>query len=1384
MQNKLIFVNNLPQRMGIWIANLILSIILIISANVTSFSILNKPFALVTWGCVAFGAVFGVLMGLWRRKCVKTGSIINNKRLLLSFCFDIAILSQIVAGTTQALASLQLTPTYPYHTYLRLDNTPGLGPIYLILASLLALIVTWLAINWNDLGRGWACLLGAGLYSSTLFMHSFGKLEVGHVYGTVFGLALLVVSVLMQDQLHLKKTLNRSGLSPFSLWSLLFLGCLALSIIYSPTYSQSMSYWLRMATLISLTLVLTIYICDQIHCRLVAWAIVIIAGLFPIIFAVLKLISLMMKFGLFDAILYRWNPNEFGSWNVVARSVLCVTPLTFSLLFDLRKRAFMSHTKLNVLRFILGIGLFGSIFVLFYGRSWEGFFSWLIALGAYIIMIQKERIRGLWISWPSKIRWIITGGLFIVCLGGIAGALILASTVNIYSFNGRLLHWQGAIRVWEAYPWLGNGLGNNSIYTPYANQVVIPVETQMTRDNPLLMLSTNVRALITHSHNIVLEFGAGSGIIGVCGFVGLVYIISYKGLHALTTSRGFLRSGIAACLAGIWGELVWGMLDVLWVTPPFFSFPIWGLIGLLGMFILLAKKQKAEDFVLNEHPGMLFGPRLKHHPRIIATCMNASHYIYRVGTYQLLLIVVAVLISLIPSFASYFYAAGYVAFQEQRWSEAASNFLTSLYVFQMDDHTYEMLAKSELEMGNYQQVKIALERADHLKQNYSPYLNQMGWVAWQTGNVDEAVNYFKKAIQEDPNEAWQTGLHADLGLAYAHQGRYDDAILMFKESIELNPKNVTASYWRKIQHLDGSLDVVLDPVYIQGTFQELDLRILQHLGVSNITSRQLGYYDLTNNPISLLTVLDSIRADYESASRYDHPRASILLAVLAEASKLVGLNQFAESAYLEFQRNYPSSAYGFRDLGTYYYSLQRFKEAQVMFEKALSVSPDDYGSRYSLALVYFSQGDWDKTQVEINNIKAISKMTIFNSQMFSPDLYALQARLYDALGEIDHATDTWLKLAYIRGTPSDFLQIAGEYQQKKENIKRMEYCRNATESLFRAWTPSLSSELWSIGLCWEKSINGQSSLPDFSKLKPRQPFLYQIIIGHIYFVQGKFESALIAYNNAASMRPDISGPHYFLGETYKMLGQYTLAESEYLQAFSIDPLESLPLAALAQMQWDQGNRPEALESYRAVVAATPGWGPAHLKLGNALLAMGNRTEASVHYQLARIVDRDFREGEIFDFVSKFAESNIQAPGENYIRADYLTINDEQRRGLFMHPDSRAVYTVDLRTFKSPKGLNLNFDLAMLQDSWVLEGDGVTFNIYVTESQKEDLLFSEYIDPKHNYEDQKWNTRFIDLSQYAGKEISITFQTTCGPAKDCRYDWAGWGNPYIETVQLP
>jgi tetratricopeptide (TPR) repeat protein len=574
---------------------------------------------------------------------------------------------------------------------------------------------------------------------------------------------------------------------------------------------------------------------------------------------------------------------------------------------------------------------------------------------------------------------------------------------------------------------------------------------------------------------------------------------------------------------------------------------------------------------------------------------------------------------------------------------------------------------------------------------------------------------------------------------------------------------------------------VLDPGYLHGASPELDKRIQAQLGAANVTERLFGHDDLTEIPISLSTVLDAIEADYQLARSEKSRQAPLFLAALADAARAAGLVGRAERAYLEFQSIQPDSAYGFRDIGTLYRDQGHLVEAQTMLERAVQISPRDVASRFNLMLVYLDQGMWVEAEQELDVIFKQSLITPFRSRLFDPDLYVARATIYLAQGDLAQALSARRQVAVIRGLPDDYLTLADLYRQLDQPQQATEQCTKAAVALFGTWPRPLDPQLWDIGVCLAEA---KGDLPKaITALSRGHPLVGNVLLGHVYRARGQLDEARAAYQRAADARTDEGAPHYFLGETYQALGQAEKAGAAYRQAVQLDPLESLPLLALGKMQWGQGEREAALGSLQAAVEVTPGWGPAQVALGNALLAMDDREGAGRHYRLAQVADGDVHEGLIYDLAAHLAEAKIQSPGPDYVRNDHFTVNGDQRRVIFMHPDARVSYRLALpATHAMPGrtvgGLSLAFDVATAPESWGQPGDGVAFAVSVESSGGTEQVFSTYIDPKGNEADQDWHAYAVDLSAYAGQTVTLVFETGSGPLGDGRFDWAGWGRPRL------
>lgn len=79
-------------------------------------------------------------------------------------------------------------------------------------------------------------------------------------------------------------------------------------------------------------------------------------------------------------------------------------------------------------------------------------------------------------------------------------------------------------------------------------------------------------------------------------------------------------------------------------------------------------------------------------------------------------------------------------------------------------------------------------------------LNSFGTETARKGNLDDAIEYYKRALELDPEN---TKVHNNIGVAYAKKGMLDEAVSSFSTALKIEPDNVDAR-----NNLDKALDLI------------------------------------------------------------------------------------------------------------------------------------------------------------------------------------------------------------------------------------------------------------------------------------------------------------------------------------------------------------------------------------------------------------------------------------------------------------------------------------------------------------------------------------------------------------------------------------------------
>ncbi len=135
------------------------------------------------------------------------------------------------------------------------------------------------------------------------------------------------------------------------------------------------------------------------------------------------------------------------------------------------------------------------------------------------------------------------------------------------------------------------------------------------------------------------------------------------------------------------------------------------------------------------------------------------------------------------------------------------------------------------------------------------------------------------------------------------------------------------------------------------------------------------------------------------------------------------------------------------------------------------------------------------------------------------------------------------------------------------------------------------------------------------------------------------------------------------------------------------------------------------------------------------------------------------------------------------KVERWNIAGDERQVLFVHP-APGGSTALMYPIKVQSRVTFRTSIAVAPQAWAEGGDGVAFSVYVEDDAGFHLLYSQYVDPKHQQQDQRWLPVEISLAEFEEKLVRFILVVNSGPAGDRSYDWAGWGEPRLERPSWP
>jgi tetratricopeptide (TPR) repeat protein len=391
--------------------------------------------------------------------------------------------------------------------------------------------------------------------------------------------------------------------------------------------------------------------------------------------------------------------------------------------------------------------------------------------------------------------------------------------------------------------------------------------------------------------------------------------------------------------------------------------------------------------------------------------------------------------------------------------------------------------------------------------------------------------------------------YAASGDKYFAAGRYNEAVIQYRNAVQINPKLVRAHYQlsqaylrlRSIQAAYNELreTVALDPSNSDAQLQLATLLIASKkydeakaaaTKVLKTQPNNVRAHQILGDQSALTGDFAGATREFRTAIKLDPGRLesySSLAAVYASRSQFAD----AEAVLKEAIEANPKSSRARVNLGSFYFSQRKFAAAEAEMVSASKLAPSDPLPRLMLANSYAAEGNFAEGEKICKELKTIAPA--------DPSAYHALALFYESTG------------------------------QRTEAVKELQSLQASHPK--DPWVKAnLAETLLDLDRVQEASVPTQELL----SLDPSDPVAL-LLKGRILITERKYPEARTALENAVKGAPGSAASYYFLGVAQQSLGLADAAKVSFAQAHSLSPRMVGPEAALAELDVNSGAYDEA-----------------------------------------------------------------------------------------------------------------------------------------------------------------------------------------------------------------
>lgn len=425
------------------------------------------------------------------------------------------------------------------------------------------------------------------------------------------------------------------------------------------------------------------------------------------------------------------------------------------------------------------------------------------------------------------------------------------------------------------------------------------------------------------------------------------------------------------------------------------------------------------------------------------------------------------------------------------------------------------------------------------------------------------------------------------GEKYFKAGKYQEAVIEFRNAIEIDARSPSAHYQLGKSYLAlRNRDQAFRELNEAATLDPANSQVQLDVAALLLDRGQMGQAESSVRKV-LSTDPGNLRAHAILAEKYtlahEFPKA------ILEFQKLVELD--------------PGNVANYAGLGAAYGAVGNSSAAENSYKRGVGANSKSASAHMALSQFYFSKGKMAEAELEMRIACNLDPHAI------PPRM--LLARIYLAKGRISDAEDVYASLkAQFPGDPEGYQALGVFYASSGRKEKATEEFK----SLLQAHPNDNSTRAYLAELLLDLNRIAEATplVQEVLRENPADP-RGLVAQGRISIAHGNYQNATEVLQKASKAAPKSAEVYYLLGVAQHSVNLLDMARVSFQRALELDPKMASAAAALAGLAARNGDYGEAAMLADKARATAPDLSSANIATARTLLAKGDlrQTDATL-----------------------------------------------------------------------------------------------------------------------------------------------------------------------------